>query len=122
MLLVDDCEDIRILLTRYLEKRGATVFAASSAAQALEILKTSNPDILLSDISMPEIDGYDLISNVRKLPFDQGGKIAAVALTAFAREEEEQKSLAAGFNIHLSKPITAQDLVDNIVKLLNLGV
>ncbi|MNL08725.1 Sensor histidine kinase TmoS [compost metagenome] len=121
VLLVDDCDDIRHLITRYLEKRGATVFAASSAFQALEMFNGSIPDILLSDISMPGMDGYDLISNVRKLPFDQGGNVAAVALTAFAREEEEQKSLAAGFNVHLSKPIAAQDLVDNIVKLLNLG-
>jgi signal transduction histidine kinase/ActR/RegA family two-component response regulator len=120
VLLVDDCDDIRNLITRYLEKRGAIVLAASSAFQALELLKTSEPDILLSDISMPEMDGYDLISCVRKLPVDQGGKITAVALTAFAREEEEQKSLSAGFDLHLSKPITALDLVDNIVKLLKL--
>jgi CheY-like chemotaxis protein len=121
VLLVDDCDDIRHLITRYLEKRGATVLAASSAFQALEMFNGSIPDILLSDISMPGMDGYDLISSVRKLPFNQGGQVAAVALTAFAREEEEQKSLAAGFNVHLSKPITAQDLVDNIVKLLNIG-
>ncbi|MNT04357.1 Sensor histidine kinase TmoS [compost metagenome] len=121
VLLVDDSDDIRHLITRYLEKRGAQVLAVNSAFEALDILRNSQQDILVSDISMPEMDGYELISSVRKFSAEQGGNIKAMALTAYAREEEEQKSLAAGFNVHLSKPISAHDLVDNIARLLQLN-
>jgi signal transduction histidine kinase/ActR/RegA family two-component response regulator len=118
ILLVDDCEDIRILFARYLTKNGAQVNAVSSAAQALLELKKTRPDVLLSDIGMPEEDGYSLISKIRQLPADQGGKILAIAVTAYAREEERQQVLAAGFNAHLSKPIYEQALVENICGLL----
>jgi signal transduction histidine kinase/CheY-like chemotaxis protein len=118
ILLVDDCEDIRILFARYLTKNGAQVNAVSSAAQALLELKKTRPDVLLSDIGMPEEDGYSLISKIRQLPADQGGKILAIAVTAYAREEERQQVLAAGFNAHLSKPIYEQALVENICVLL----
>lgn len=118
ILLVDDDEDIRFLLTRYLQQSGADVVAVSSAAQAFAELKSIKPHVLLSDIGMPEEDGYSLISRIRKLPKEQGGQIIAIALTAYSRTEEKQKTLASGFNVHLSKPIFGPVLIENISQLL----
>ena len=114
VLLVDDATDMRYLLTRYLKESGAEVVAVESAAQAFEELKRMKPHILLSDIGMPEEDGYSLISRIRELPENQGGKTIAIALTAYAREEEKQKTLSAGFNAHLPKPIFRAILIETI--------
>jgi signal transduction histidine kinase/CheY-like chemotaxis protein len=122
VLLVDDAEDIRILLTRYLENSGAEVVAVSSAAQAFEELQRIKPDILLSDIGMPEEDGYGLITRIRNLPEQQGGRTVAIALTAYAREEEKHKALFCGFNFHLPKPIFSPILISTICKLRHIEV
>jgi CheY-like chemotaxis protein/anti-sigma regulatory factor (Ser/Thr protein kinase) len=120
VLLVDDAEDMRILLTHYLTHSGATVVAVGSAAEAFAELESQKPDVLLSDIGMPEEDGYGLISRIRKLPEQQGGQTLAIALTAYAREEEKQKTLSCGFNAHLSKPIFGPILIETICKLLQI--
>jgi signal transduction histidine kinase len=120
VLLVDDAADMRFLLARYLQRSGAEVVVVSSAAQAFEELKKMKPDILLSDIGMPEEDGYSLIARIRSLPEEQGGKTLAIALTAYTRDEEKQRALAAGFDSHLTKPIFCDVLIEKIRRLLQL--
>ena len=111
LLLVDDEPDWREGLRRLLEMRGARVFTADSAATALALLEKEHPNLLVSDIGMPEEDGYSLIRKIRKLAPEAGGRIRAVALTAFARDEDRALAIEAGFQAHLCKPIEAEQLV-----------
>ncbi|MBD2234695.1 PAS domain-containing hybrid sensor histidine kinase/response regulator [Phormidium tenue] len=114
---VDDSADTREFLTVLLEQYGANVITAGSASEALAALKTLHPDVLISDIGMPDMDGYKLIRRVRALPPDQGGDIPAIALTAYARDEDQQQSLASGYQRHLSKPLDLEKLVQAVVEL-----
>ncbi|MBD2356129.1 PAS domain S-box protein [Tolypothrix sp. FACHB-123] len=118
ILVVDDDVDTRDLLSFILQQHGAEVTAAASAAAALAELKHSQPHILLCDIAMPEIDGYTLIREIRTMAIEQGGKIPAIALTAFAGELNQQQALAAGFQKHLAKPVESDELVQAIARLL----
>ena len=117
VLVVDDEPDARELIKRVLSQCGAKVLTAGSAGEGLLIVKEAQPDVLLSDIGMPYEDGYALIKNVRSLPVAQGGAIPAGALTAFARSEDRQKSLRAGFQIHIPKPIDPSELVTVVASL-----
>ncbi|MBD1915696.1 response regulator [Phormidium sp. FACHB-322] len=114
---VDDSADTREFLTVLLEQYGANVITAGSATEALAALKTLHPDVLISDIGMPEMDGYKLIRQVRALPPEQGGDIPAIALTAYARDEDRQQCLASGYQRHLSKPLDLEKLVQAVVEL-----
>ncbi|MFN6537506.1 MAG: PAS domain S-box protein [Nostoc sp. EkiNYC01] len=118
ILLVDDQADVRDFFSFALEEYGATVTAVESAAEALEALAQSKPDILLSDIGMPLMDGYMLLREVRKLPPEQGGQIPAIALTAYAGEINYNQAIAAGFQKHLPKPVEPLDLASAIVNLI----
>ncbi|MCC5602621.1 PAS domain S-box protein [Nostoc favosum] len=118
ILLVDDQADVREFFSFALEQYGATVTLAESASEALEILVQSKPDILLSDIGMPVMDGYMLLREVRKLPPEQGGQIPAIALTAYAGEINYNQAMAAGFQKHLPKPVDPADLASAIVNLI----
>ncbi|MBC6432585.1 PAS domain S-box protein [Nostoc sp. HG1] len=118
ILLVDDQADVREFFSFALEQYGATVTAVESASEALEILVQSKPDILLSDIGMPLMDGYMLVREVRKLPPEQGGQIPAIALTAYAGEINYNQAMAAGFQKHLPKPVDPADLASAIVNLI----
>ncbi|MBN3923629.1 PAS domain-containing protein [Nostoc sp. NMS4] len=118
ILLVDDQADVREFFSFALEQYGATVTAVESADEALQTLVQSNPDILLSDIGMPLMDGYMLLREVRKLPPEQGGQIPAIALTAYAGELNYNQAMAAGFQKHLSKPVDPVDLATAIVTLI----
>ncbi|MEH1888754.1 MAG: PAS domain S-box protein [Nostoc sp.] len=118
ILLVDDQADVREFFSFALEQYGATVTAVESAAQALETLAQSKPDILLSDIGMPLMDGYMLLREVRKLPPELGGQIPAIALTAYAGEINYNQAMAAGFQKHLPKPVEVGDLATAIVSLI----
>lgn len=118
VLTVDDEADTRDYIACALEQAGAEVIVASSAEEVLRIIIQSQADILLADIGMPNMDGYTLIRQIRQLPPQQGGKIPAIALTAYTRESDQQKSLAAGFQKHLSKPIDPLELVQAIFSLL----
>jgi len=118
ILLVDDQADVREFFSFALEQYGATVTAVESAAEALEILMQSKPDILLSDIGMPLMDGYMLLREVRKLPPEQGGQIPAIALTAYAGEINYNQAMAAGFQKHLPKPVDPSELAAAIVNLI----
>ena len=91
--------------------------AIPSAQEALAALPSLQPDVLVSDIAMPERDGYDLIKEVRRLPRDQGGEIPAIALTAYARGEDCARALACGFQLHLAKPVEPAELVAAVARL-----
>jgi PAS domain S-box-containing protein len=119
VLTVEDEQDTRELLVFMIQQYGAEVTAAASAIEALEIWPQFQPDILVCDIAMPEMDGYTLIRQVRTWPKEQGGAIPAIALTAYAGEANQQQALAAGFQKHLSKPVTPEKLVQAIADLLN---
>jgi CheY-like chemotaxis protein len=116
---VDDDADARELIERILLDCGATVFAASNAMDALSLLKKHRPDVVVSDIGMPDIDGYELIRRVRALDASEGGATSAVALTAFTRADDHKKALEAGFDRHMRKPLEPSTLVATIVQLLN---
>jgi PAS domain S-box-containing protein len=111
ILIVDDEPDARLLLTTIVEQRGAHVLAVASAAEALAALKQFQPDILVSDIGMPGEDGYALIRRVRALSPEAGGRIPAVALTAYAREEDRMRALLAGYQVHVAKPVNPAELL-----------
>jgi CheY-like chemotaxis protein len=111
ILVVDDEPDTRELLKQGLEYCGAKVRVAGSAPEALNELKIALPDILISDIGMPGADGYELIKEVRRLPVARGGKIAAIALTAYTRIEDRLHALRAGYDMHVPKPVELAELV-----------
>ncbi|HEY0723799.1 MAG TPA: ATP-binding protein, partial [Pyrinomonadaceae bacterium] len=117
ILVVDDEADTRDLLKQGLEYSGATVKVVSSASEALESLKQATPDVLISDIGMPGTDGYDFIRQVRKLSAQQGGRVAAIALTAYTRIEDRLQALRAGYDMHVPKPVELTELVAVAVSL-----
>ncbi|QIR39238.1 PAS domain-containing protein [Tolypothrix sp. PCC 7910] len=118
ILVVDDDADMRDLAEFILTLSGAQVTTAASALQALTLLKQSQPDLLLCDIGMPEMDGYSLIRQVRQWSPEQGGTIPAIALTAYAGEINQQQALTAGFQLHISKPVQPEILVQSVAQLL----
>lgn len=111
VLVVDDEADAREVVARLLEGCGATVVTASSAAGALQALRGGAFDVLLSDLGMPDQDGYDLIRAVRALPDAEGGAVPAAAFTAFTTDEDRDRALEAGFQYHLAKPVDAAELL-----------
>ncbi|HSI03876.1 MAG TPA: ATP-binding protein, partial [Myxococcota bacterium] len=111
ILVVDDEPDARELMKRVLETREAKVVTAASAAIGLELVERYRPDIVLSDIGMPGIDGYDFIRQVRALGVTRGGTVPAIAVTAFARAEDRERALLAGYQSHLPKPMQVHQLV-----------
>jgi signal transduction histidine kinase/DNA-binding response OmpR family regulator len=117
ILIVDDEPDAREFLAFLLKHEGATVVTASSAKEALHFLQQSQVDLLISDIGMPQIDGYTLLRKIRALTPEQGGQIPAIALTAYARESDRQEAIAAGFQKHISKPIQPEELMKIITHL-----
>ena len=120
LLVVDDEPDGRQLMVRILEGRGATVTAVTGGVEALELLKKHRFDVFISDIGMPDLDGYELMRRVRELDASRPGPIPAIAVTAYARAEDRQRSLLAGYQMHLAKPIEARELVAGIASLLHL--
>ncbi|MEH2198611.1 ATP-binding protein [Nostoc sp.] len=118
ILVVDDDDDTREFHTFVLEQEGARVIAVVSAKEALQVLAESQPDILLSDIGMPETDGYMLMRQVRALQAKQAKQIPAIALTAYAGEINQQQALESGFQKHLSKPVEPEELVNAIATLI----
>jgi signal transduction histidine kinase/CheY-like chemotaxis protein len=117
VLLVEDDQDSRELFTAILTKCGARVTSTDSGLQALKVFESELPDVLVSDIGMPYMDGYSLIRNVRKLPASIGTAMPALALTAYARTEDEQRALEAGFQMHLAKPVDPLALAVAVAKL-----
>ncbi|MEW6497519.1 MAG: PAS domain S-box protein, partial [Cyanobacteriota bacterium] len=119
VLVVDDEADMRELVAFILKESGAEVQVAASAAEALERWEQFKPDVLISDIGMPQMDGYMLMRQVRERSLEQGGQIPAIALTAYAGEFNQQQAIAAGFQRHLSKPVEPNELVRAIATLVN---
>ncbi|HEX8150499.1 MAG TPA: PAS domain-containing protein [Pyrinomonadaceae bacterium] len=122
VLIVDDDHDARRLLTEVLSRRGAEVSTAASAAEALETLQAWRPDVLLSDIGMPDGDGYELIQRVRELPLERGGGTPAAALTAYAGPGDRARALASGFQCHVAKPVEPAELAAVVAGLAGEGV
>jgi two-component system CheB/CheR fusion protein len=115
VLLVDDSEDVLHIMRELLDMEGAEVTAASNGRQALEILETSRFDLLLSDIGMPEMDGYSLMRAIRGK--EDGGDLPAIALTGFGANEDMREAVNAGFSAHISKPVSLDDLLEVVRKL-----
>jgi CheY-like chemotaxis protein len=111
VLVVDDDRDARELIDHVLTEHGARVLSAASATDALPLVAYHRPDVLVSDIGMPAVDGYELLRRVRALGADHGGRIPAIALTAFARPEDRTRALRSGFLTHVAKPVGAAELV-----------
>ncbi len=115
VLAVDDEPDARELLTALLTQYGAEVLTVASAVEALTVLESFQPDALISDIGMPEIDGYTLIQQIRALPPEKGGRIPAIALTAYAREDDQQQAISSGYQWHITKPLEPEQLVRAVI-------
>jgi PAS domain S-box-containing protein len=119
VLVVDDEEDARELVATLLRRMGAEVGVAASAAEAMTLIERERPDVLLSDVEMPHEDGYSLIRRVRRLPAERGGDVPAAAVTAYARPEDRQRALDAGFQSHVAKPIEPALLADLVLDLVS---
>jgi signal transduction histidine kinase len=117
VLLVDDEPEARQVFSTVIQRTGAEVKACETAGEALETLKDWRPDVLMSDIAMPDEDGYSLIGKVRSLPRDEGGATPAAALTAYARDEDRKRALAAGYQMHIAKPVSSGQLINVIARL-----
>ena len=118
VLVLDDERDARELVQAVLEEGRAEVTLASSVAEALEAIQKQKPDVIVSDIGIPGEDGFAFMRKLRALPREKGGRIPAVALTAYARAEDRRNALAAGFQNHITKPIEPQELVLVIANLV----
>jgi PAS domain S-box-containing protein len=120
VLVVEDEPDTREFLRRLLESHGAMVTLAASAAEALAALHGERPDILVSDIGLPDVDGYELMQRIRQGLPEDGRTIPAIALTAYARQEDRTRALRAGYQTHLAKPVEAAELLMTIASFANL--
>ena len=121
VLVVEDEADTREWLSTVLETCGARVIAVDSVDEAMLALETERPDILVSDVGLPGEDGYGLIRKIRELEPQRGGTIPAVALTAYARVEDYQEAIAAGFQLHVAKPIRAAELIAIVTSLARMA-
>ncbi|MDB4991723.1 MAG: two-component hybrid sensor and regulator [Myxococcaceae bacterium] len=117
VLVVDDEGDARELMQSVLLDAGAQVVTAASAREGLALVRSERPDVIVSDIGMPERDGYEFIRDVRGLAPDHGGKTPAIALTAFARSEDRTRAMLAGYQVHVAKPVEPQELTAAIMSL-----
>jgi CheY-like chemotaxis protein len=122
VLLVDDEPEARQIIGTVIKRMGAEVKTCESASEALETLVEWRPDVLMSDIAMPDEDGYSLIGKVRSLPRDKGGATPAAALTAYARDEDRRRALDAGYQMHIAKPVTSTQLVTLISRLVGRAI
>jgi CheY-like chemotaxis protein len=117
VLVVEDDGDSRAFLGALLEQHGAEVIASDSVRQAVGVFEKNPPDVVVTDIAMSIEDGYDLLRQIRALPPDRGGQVPVVALTAYARVEDQRRALSEGFQLHLTKPVNVVRLVDAVFKL-----
>jgi PAS domain S-box-containing protein len=120
VLVVEDEPDTREFLKRLLESHGAAVAVAVSADEALAALRGDPPDVLISDIGLPDVDGYELIQRIRTGSPGEGSMIPAIALTAYARPEDRARALRSGYQIHLAKPVEPAELVMTIASFSSL--
>jgi signal transduction histidine kinase/ActR/RegA family two-component response regulator len=118
ILVVDDQADARDRIGRVLVECGAEVAPAGTAGEALAAVEEKRPDVLVSDIGMPDVDGYELLRRVRALGQAKGGGLPAIALTAFARSEDRTRALRAGFLAHVSKPVEPSELIATVASVV----
>jgi signal transduction histidine kinase/DNA-binding response OmpR family regulator len=118
ILVVDDEADARSLVEEILTDSGAVVTCAASAREALDALPRFRPDVVISDVGMPDVDGFELIEQLRLLPADQGGSTPAIALTAYGRGEDLRRAAEAGFAVHVMKPVEHDALVTAVARLV----
>jgi CheY-like chemotaxis protein len=118
VLVVEDHDDSRGLITLALTALGAAVVEARDAEQGLAHFLASRPDVIVADIEMPGRSGYEFMEQVRALPPDLGGLVPAIALTAYARTEDRVRALAAGFQLHLAKPVAPAGLAASVAALV----
>jgi len=121
VLLVEDDDDSRKLLGTMLKRHGARVTSTKSAAEAWEAFQNDVPQVLISDIGMPDEDGYQLIRKLRALPVQKGSKVPAIALTGYASRKDRERALNAGYQQHMAKPIEQVDLINAIAALVGRG-
>ena len=117
VLVVDDEADARELIKQVLIQCGAAVLTASSADEGLKLLQSQRPNVVISDIGMPDTDGYQFMRDLRRIGAVKGGNTPAIALTAFARSEDRTRAMVAGYQIHISKPIEPQELIATVASL-----
>lgn len=117
IVVVDDDPDARDLLCTVLTQRDAEVFEADCAAAAYDLVVEHRPDVLISDIAMPEEDGYMLVGRIRMLGAEQGGRTPAIAITAYAGRADHERAIDAGFDAHFAKPVDIDKLVDQLLDL-----
>jgi CheY-like chemotaxis protein/anti-sigma regulatory factor (Ser/Thr protein kinase) len=117
LLVIDDDLDGVLLLTTILDRAGAAVEAARSAAEGFMFFTAAPPDVLISDIEMPGEDGYSLIARIRALEPEKGGRVPAIALTAYGRREDRLRAIAAGFSMHVPKPVDPGELLTLVASL-----
>ncbi|MBA3242962.1 MAG: response regulator [Acidobacteria bacterium] len=122
VLVVDDETDTRELVAFTLSRCGAEVKSCTTAEEALSTLEAWEPDVLVSDIGMPGVDGYEFIRRVRELDTGLKGRIPAVALTAYAGVDDHQRALSAGFQMHLAKPLVPNELVAVVATLAGRSI
>jgi len=115
--VIDDEPDARELIAVILTRGGADVSTAESAVEGMQLLGRTKPDVIISDIAMPGDDGYAFIQRVRQLTPGDGGSIPAIALTAYAREEDRRRALSCGYQAHLTKPVEPTQLVSAVAEL-----
>jgi CheY-like chemotaxis protein len=116
VLIVDDDSDTLTLMATALTRRQANVTAVSSAGEAIQAITRKRPDVLVSDIAMPDEDGYGLIKKIRSLENGASEYIPAVAITAYAKDEDRERALSAGFQIYLAKPIELTELISVVAR------
>jgi len=117
VLLVEDEPDAREVLAELLASRGATVAVAGSVAEACAQLASEVPDVIVSDIGMPGVDGYQFARELRSLPSERGGRTPLVALTAYTSPQDRRRAMDAGYDQHLSKPVDADELMRVLERL-----
>jgi CheY-like chemotaxis protein len=120
ILVVDDDVDTRELIEWVLKRVGAEVTSVGSSREALEVLEREKPHLLVSDIAMPQEDGYALLKKIRALPPERGGRIPAIALTAHSLVQDRLQSLRAGFQSHVPKPVVPEELVEVVASIIHL--
>ena len=117
VLIVEDESDTRDLLGIVLEWHGASVFLTGNVADGLEVHRKQLPDVIVTDIGMPGMDGYSLIKALRALPPETGGNTPAVALTAHARSQDRRRAMLSGFDIHVARPVEPSELLAVVARL-----
>ncbi len=118
VLLVEDDDDSRKLLGTMLKRYGAKVTSTKSAAEALKVFNDDTPDVMISDIGMPDVDGYELMRKLRALPVDKGGTVPAIALTGYASRKDRERALGAGYHKHMAKPVEQAEMIAAIASLV----